>query len=79
MRTIAWFKHGPYEEGDEPLCVFTDPQDDDLYTPLVCRDEADRLRAENEKLRALLTRASTHVRAERLSEEIKAATSGREG
>ncbi len=40
-------------------------------------NEIDRLRAENEKLRALLTRASTHVRAERLSEEIRAATSGR--
>ena len=37
-KPVCWFKHGPYEK-DEPLtCVFSDPHDDDCYSPLYFYD-----------------------------------------
>jgi len=31
---VAWFKHGPYDDGEPFLVVFEDPKDDDCYSPL---------------------------------------------
>ena len=34
MKPIAWFKHGPYEEGEKLECAFADPKDDVNFSPL---------------------------------------------
>ena len=31
---VAWFKHGPYEDGEPLSVVFEDPNDDVCYSPL---------------------------------------------
>jgi hypothetical protein len=33
-KPVAWFKHGPYDEGEPLMCVFEDPHDDVCYSPL---------------------------------------------
>lgn len=34
-RIVAWFKHGPYDDGEPLICVFEDPCDDVCYSPLI--------------------------------------------
>lgn len=36
--TVAWFKHGPYSDGEELQCVFEDPNDDINYSALIFKD-----------------------------------------
>jgi len=38
LKPTAWFKHGPYSEGEPMLCVFDDPNDDVFYSALVPLD-----------------------------------------
>jgi len=33
-KPVAWFKHGPYEDGEPLSVVFEDPNDDVCYSPL---------------------------------------------
>lgn len=37
-KTVAWFKHGPYSDGEELQCVFEDPHDDVNYSALIFQD-----------------------------------------
>ena len=65
---VAWFKHGPYEDGEPLSCVFEDPNDDVNYSALVFKDpelrtsppasqeqaiEITRLKAEIKRLEAI--------------------------
>jgi len=34
QKPVAWFKHGPYEDGEPLSVVFEDPNDDVCYSPL---------------------------------------------
>lgn len=38
FKTVCWFKHGPYKDGEQLTCVFEDPQDDVNYSALVFKD-----------------------------------------
>ena len=56
-RTVAWFKHGPYADGDKVECVTDDPNDDVCHSPLVFLSDYETLKADlaaaNAKLAAL--------------------------
>lgn len=37
-KPVAWFKHGPYSDGEPVECVFEDPDDEVNYSALIFRD-----------------------------------------
>lgn len=36
---VAWFKHGPYDDGEKLECVFDDPQDEIQFSALIHKDQ----------------------------------------
>lgn len=45
-RIVCWFKNGPYSDGEKLEVVFEDPNDDDNYSPLICKDFYDAMKGE---------------------------------
>ena len=37
-KPVAWFKHGPYGDGEPLSVIFEDPQDNECYSALVFAD-----------------------------------------
>lgn len=38
-KPVAWFKHGPYDDGEKLECVFDDPQDEIQFSALLHQDQ----------------------------------------